>query len=57
MLGVEFAHFAFADFGLMADLAPEIAVMMTGSGGQYAEPSVRYSVLAQMPSDLESLVP
>ena len=57
MLGVEFAHFAFADFGWMADLAPEIAVVMTGSGEQYAEPSLRYSVLAQMPSDLKCLVP
>ena len=46
MLGVEFAYFAFADLGWMADLAPEIAIVMTGSGGQYAEPSLRYSVLA-----------
>ena len=33
MLGVEFAHFAFADFGWIADLAPEIAVIMIDSGG------------------------
>ena len=46
MLGVESAHFAFADIDLKAYFAPESTVLKTGFVIEYREQSLRYLALA-----------